>query len=53
MALADDLVQVLRPELERLTTELVQRSLRWLDRAAGALFVGFGIRLALTAAPQP
>ena len=31
---------------------LVQRSLRWLDRAAGALFVGFGIRLALTAAPQ-
>ena len=32
---------------------LVQRSLRWLDRAAGALFVGFGVRLALTAAPQP
>ena len=32
---------------------LVQSSLRWLDRAAGALFVGFGIRLALTAAPQP
>ena len=32
---------------------LVQRSLHWLDRAAGALFVGFGIRLALTAAPQP
>ncbi len=32
---------------------LVQRSLRWLDRAAGALFVGFGIKLALTAAPQP
>ena len=31
---------------------LVQRSLRWLDRAAGALFIGFGIRLALTAAPQ-
>ncbi len=31
---------------------LVQRSLRWLDRAAGALFVGFGIKLALTAAPQ-
>jgi len=31
---------------------LVQRRLRWLDRAAGALFVGFGIRLALTAAPQ-
>ena len=32
---------------------LVQRSLRWLDRAAGALFVGFGIRLALAAAPPP
>ncbi len=32
---------------------LVQRSLRWLDRAAGALFVGFGIKLALTTAPQP
>ena len=31
---------------------LVQRSLRWLDRLAGALFVGFGIKLALTAAPQ-
>ena len=31
---------------------LVQRSLRWLDRAAGALFVGFGIKLALTTAPQ-
>ena len=31
---------------------LVQRSLRWLDRVAGALFVGFGIKLALTAAPQ-
>ncbi len=25
----------------------VQRSLRWLDRAAGALFIGFGLRLAL------
>jgi hypothetical protein len=34
MALADDLVQVLRPELERMTTELVQRSLRqaWANR---------------------
>lgn len=31
---------------------LVQRSMGWLDRAAGALFVGFGIKLALTAAPQ-
>lgn len=25
----------------------VQRSLRWLDRAAGVLFIGFGLRLAL------
>ena len=34
MALADELVQALRPELERLTTELVQRSLRqaWAHR---------------------
>jgi threonine/homoserine/homoserine lactone efflux protein len=32
---------------------LVQRSMRWLDRVAGALFVGFGIKLALDAAPQP
>ena len=31
---------------------LVQRSMGWLDRVAGALFVGFGIKLALTAAPQ-
>ena len=30
----------------------VQRSLRLLDRLAGVLFVGFGIKLALTAAPQ-
>lgn len=28
MALADELVHALRPELERLTTELVRRSLR-------------------------
>ena len=32
---------------------LVQHSMRWLDRVAGALFVGFGIKLALDAAPQP
>ncbi len=34
MALADDLVQALRPELERMTTELVRRSLRqaWASR---------------------
>ena len=33
--------------------DLVQRSLRWLDRAAGVLFLGFGIRLALAEAPTP
>ncbi len=34
MALADDLVQSLRPELERMTTEWVQRSVRqaWVKR---------------------
>ncbi|MFM6990352.1 MAG: LysE family translocator [Rhodoferax sp.] len=30
----------------------VRHSMRWLDRLAGALFVGFGIKLALSAAPQ-
>jgi len=30
----------------------VQRSMRWIDRLAGALFVGFGTKLALSAAPQ-
>ena len=29
----------------------VQRALHWLDRVAGVMFVGFGIRLALTEAP--
>lgn len=29
----------------------VQRALRWLDRAAGVLFIGFGLRLALAEAP--
>ena len=29
----------------------VQRGLHWLDRVAGALFIGFGIRLALADAP--
>ena len=34
MALADDLVEGLRPELERMTTELVRRGLRqaWANR---------------------
>ena len=30
---------------------VVQRSMHWLDRVAGAMFVGFGIKLALTEAP--
>lgn len=30
----------------------VQRGLHWLDRVAGAMFIGFGIKLALTAAPS-
>lgn len=30
----------------------VQKSMHWLDRVAGAMFVGFGIKLALTAAPK-
>lgn len=29
----------------------VQRGMHWLDRSAGALFIGFGIKLALTDAP--
>lgn len=31
---------------------VVQKSMHWLDRVAGAMFVGFGIKLALTSAPQ-
>jgi len=31
---------------------VVQQSMHWLDRIAGAMFVGFGIKLALTSAPQ-
>lgn len=31
---------------------LVNRSMYWLDKAAGVLFIGFGIKLALTAAPS-
>lgn len=30
---------------------LVQRSMHWLDRIAGAMFIGFGIKLALSEAP--
>ncbi|MDA8457433.1 LysE family translocator [Acidovorax sp. GBBC 3334] len=32
---------------------LVQRRMHWLDRAAGAMFVGFGIKLALSERPGP
>jgi RhtB (resistance to homoserine/threonine) family protein len=31
----------------------LQRAMHWLDRVAGVMFVGFGIKLALTDAPQP
>jgi threonine/homoserine/homoserine lactone efflux protein len=31
---------------------VVRKSMHWLDRVAGAMFVGFGIKLALTAAPN-
>ena len=31
---------------------VVQQRMHWLDRMAGAMFVGFGIKLALTAAPK-
>jgi len=31
----------------------VQRAMHWLDRLAGVMFVGFGMKLALTEAPQP
>ena len=29
----------------------VQRGMQWLDRVAGAMFVGFGVKLALTENP--
>ena len=32
-------------------TAVIQRGMHWLDRMAGAMFIGFGIKLALTAAP--
>jgi RhtB (resistance to homoserine/threonine) family protein len=31
----------------------LQRAMHWLDRVAGVMFVGFGVKLALTDAPQP
>ena len=33
--------------------DALQRAMHWLDRVAGVMFVGFGAKLALTAAPQP
>ena len=33
-------------------TALIQLGMHWLDRLAGAMFVGFGIKLARTAAPE-
>ena len=33
-------------------TAAIQRGMHWLDRLAGALFVGFGIKLALSASPK-
>lgn len=33
--------------------DMVQRGMHWLDRVAGAMFIGFGIKLALTDAPSP
>lgn len=32
---------------------LVRRAMHWLDRAAGVLFVGFGLKLAMTDNPAP
>ena len=31
--------------------KVVQRAMHWLDRLAGVMFVGFGIKLALTESP--
>ena len=33
-------------------TAVIQKGMLWLDRIAGAMFIGFGIKLALTAAPK-
>jgi threonine/homoserine/homoserine lactone efflux protein len=33
--------------------EAVQRGMHWLDRVAGAMFIGFGLKLALTHNPNP
>jgi RhtB (resistance to homoserine/threonine) family protein len=31
----------------------IQRGMRWLDRIAGAIFIGFGVKLALSQPPAP
>jgi RhtB (resistance to homoserine/threonine) family protein len=31
----------------------IQRGMRWLDRIAGAMFIGFGVKLALSQPPAP
>ena len=31
--------------------QVVQRAMHWMDRAAGLLFVGFGLKLAMTDNP--
>lgn len=33
--------------------DTVQRGLHWLDRVAGAMFIGFGLKLALSERPNP
>jgi threonine/homoserine/homoserine lactone efflux protein len=33
-------------------TAAIQKGMHWLDRIAGAMFIGFGIKLALNAAPK-
>jgi RhtB (resistance to homoserine/threonine) family protein len=33
--------------------EAVQRGMHWLDRVAGAMFIGFGLKLALSENPNP
>ena len=39
------------PELPRIDIEVVRQGLAWLERGAGALFVGFGLRLAFSDNP--
>jgi threonine/homoserine/homoserine lactone efflux protein len=34
-------------------SDFVQRGMQWLDRIAGAMFMGFGLKLALSDRPTP